>query len=258
MFGISISISKLVLFLVLLTRISSMFLAAPFFNYKVIPVRVRVSLALLCAILVYMVGVPTVPFQPESASSMLFLLAGEVLVGVLIGFVSGLIFTAVQMAGQLMGYQIGFVIAKTFDPLSDAHITVLSTFHGLVALLIFISLNFHHYLYAVVVESYRIVPVAPLTGGNTTVLFLVECVMRLFPLSVKLAAIPFFLLFTVDFVIGIIGKAVPQIPVLIVGFPVKIGAGLIAVGLGMQGFYTVLRGEFLELGPLLVKLLKMF
>ncbi len=61
----------------------------------------------------------------------------------------------------------------------------------------------------------------------------------MFTLGLKIAAPVVVVLLLVSASMGVIVKTVPQLNVLVVGFPIKIGVGLIAVGLSLVYFRQV-------------------
>jgi flagellar biosynthetic protein FliR len=54
-----------------------------------------------------------------------------------------------------------------------------------------------------------------------------------FYVGFQLAAPIFIVMFLVDFTLGVAAKTVPQMQILVVGFPLKIAVGLIIIGLAM-------------------------
>jgi flagellar biosynthesis protein FliR len=67
-------------------------------------------------------------------------------------------FRAALMAGQILGVQIGYSLANVFDPQTQADTPVLSEFHRLAALLIFLQLDVHHWLLRSLVRSFAYLP----------------------------------------------------------------------------------------------------
>jgi flagellar biosynthetic protein FliR len=55
---------------------------------------------------------------------------------------------------------------------------------------------------------------------------------------------------------GVVAKTVPQMNILIVGFPVTISVGMIFLALIMATMVSVLSGRFLGLGELMNQLLR--
>src|SRR5208282_3194530 len=83
---------------------------------------------------------------------------GEAMIGLVLGLVANFLFEAALMAGQILGVQIGYSLANVFDPQSQADTPVLSEFHRLAALLIFLQLDVHHWLLRSLVRSFTYLP----------------------------------------------------------------------------------------------------
>ena len=69
----------------------------------------------------------------------IFLLIGEVLIGVILGFFVSIIFAAFSTAGQFFAFQMGFSAAGAYDALSQVENPLMGQFFNLVAMLIFMQ-----------------------------------------------------------------------------------------------------------------------
>lgn len=102
-------------FLLPLFRIASMLMVMPVIGTQLVPVRVRLYLALaICVVLA-----PTLPPMPQvdSVSLQSMLLVGEqVLIGVMFGFMLQLYFHLFTVAGQIIAVQMGLGFASMVDP----------------------------------------------------------------------------------------------------------------------------------------------
>ncbi|MFQ5691758.1 MAG: flagellar biosynthetic protein FliR, partial [Nitrospinota bacterium] len=89
---------------------------------------------------------------------MLPAILGEAAVGLMVGAATRMIFFGVQFAGHIMGYQMGFLIASAVDPQEGRSTPLISQFQEILALLLFLALDGHHWLLKGLVASYRMVP----------------------------------------------------------------------------------------------------
>lgn len=231
-------------YLLVFGRVSGLFLSAPVFSSRQLPVMVRVLLtAALAVMLARMVHIPQ---GTELANSGLFImaLAGEVLIGYAIGFVAYFIFAAVQLAGQLVDMQMGFGIVNVINPESGATSPLVGSLFYLVALLVYLGLNGHHQLLMAVYDSYRFIPVlgVDLAGGFARLL--VDLGAFMFVAAVKIAAPVVAAVFVADVALGFMARSVPQMNVFLVGIPLKILAGLVMLLLTMPVFVWVLQVYF--------------
>src|SRR5262249_43929404 len=76
-----------------------------------------------------------------------------------IGLCLQFVFEAVQVAGQVAGFQLGFSLVNVIDPQTNVDTPVLSTFHQLFVLFLFLQLNVHHWILRGIAKSFDYVPV---------------------------------------------------------------------------------------------------
>lgn len=177
-------------FLLFLCRISAFFVVAPVFSFRGVPVPFKIGLSFFIALITYLaVGMETVlSFDGYYLLSVI----REVLVGLLLGFTAYLFFTVVQVAGSFVDLQMGFGIVNVMDPMTGAQSPILGNFKFIVAILLFLSVNGHHYLISAIMDSYQWVPVeneafARMYGGSVSS-FLIESFSQMFLLAFKMAA----------------------------------------------------------------------
>ncbi len=206
-------------------RVAGLLMFAPFFSHLAIPLRVKGGLAVFLTVLLYPVSGPH--RAVTSATALLAGLLQESLVGFLIGLSVVLIFEAAQFAGQLLGIQVGVSLVSVLDPQTQAESPVLSMFLQTMLLLLFLEMNVHHWLLRGLADSYRLLPpgqAASLRGA------LVEDLLRsaaaILVIGVEIAAPVLATTMLADIVGAFLGKASPQMPVLLVGLPIKCVLGL--------------------------------
>jgi flagellar biosynthesis protein FliR len=212
-------------------RILGLMSSGPIISNRAFPVRARVALSAVVAI----VSAPFIEV-PAGVSIVsgdaLILIAREVLIGVAIGFIARLTFAAFEIAGEAIGLQMGLSFAGFFDPQSGQSNALgrsLSTF----SLLIFTSLNGPLLLIAAVVQSFSVFPIDPGAAVPWDRLAPVAMGADLFAMALSIA-LPFIaLLLFLNLVLGIISRVAPQFNVFVVGFPITIGAGLILFAIGL-------------------------
>ena len=219
------SVERATVFFLVFTRMGGIMIFAPYFSETAIPRKVKIALALVLAVLTF--GDVALPGGLDGSPGMMAVAAGaELLVGVAIGLAAQLLMAAVQLAGELLGHDIGFAIVNTVDPVTEQRVSVIGQAQAFVALVIFLALGGDAILVKALVGSYEIVPLA---GGRVTpglVKVLVEISGSMFDLAIKVAAPGVAVLFLVTVALGFLARTVPQMNVLIVGFPLRIGVGL--------------------------------
>ena len=115
-------------FLLPLFRIASLLMVMPIIGTQLVPVRVRLYLAMAIALVL----VPTLPPMPVIDAltvRSLMLIAQEVLIGVMLGFTLQLFFHLFSVAGQIIAVQMGLGFASMIDPANGVSVPVLAQMH---------------------------------------------------------------------------------------------------------------------------------
>lgn len=214
--------------LAIFLRVSGVLFALPVFGDDIVPLRVRTLLSISLTMMV----IPMVPkmWDPNSISS-IFELASvvlrELLIGLSIGYVAKLLFDAVVMAAGLVGYQMGFGTAELLMPDLGQPVSAFTHFHRNLMILFFLVLDFHHIYLKTMVESFRMIPIGKASLSPFLGMEFVKASGVVFASSVELAApILVALLFTMT-ALGLLARAVPQVNVFIISFPIGFAVGLL-------------------------------
>lgn len=233
--------AKLQMFLLVLLRASGLFLVAPILSNKTVSVPVRVAVAAVLSLLIASTIDPATVPVAGSLVELAALAARETLVGGVIGLWFALIFYAVQSAGAIIGYQIGFAIANFLDPVTQNQVSIMGEFWFLIASMVFLAINGHHLIIQAFYDSFELIPAgqAALNGGAGELL--IQYSGYVFVLAVKLAAPVIVCLFLTDVALGTVSKMMPTMNVFIMGIPIKVGMGLLVLGLSLPVFSYVLR-----------------
>src|SRR5581483_10199259 len=125
-------------------RVGGVMTFAPFLGSASLPVIVKAALTLALSLL--LCPIRQVPLLHSSGSEWIVLAGTEVVIGLAMGLAVQFVFDAMVMAGEVLGFQLGFSLANIIDPLSQVDTPVLSIFHQMIALLIFLRLDVHHWI----------------------------------------------------------------------------------------------------------------
>lgn len=225
-------------FLLVLCRITAFFVAAPVLSSRNVPNTFKIGLAFFISVIVFL----TVGFDTRVTADAFYLLAvlREILAGLLIGFTANLFFMAVQTSGTLMDMQIGFGIANIVDPLTGASAPLLGNLKYMLAILVFLSMNGHHYLLAAIMDSYQWLPLdnalySRIASGGIAD-FLVRTFADTFRIALQISAPIVVAMVLTDAGLGLLARTAPQYNIFVVGIPVKLLAGLALLVVLIPGF----------------------
>lgn len=223
--------SHLQVFLAVLIRTSGLLIVTPVVGGAEVPKTVKAILALaiaivLCPVVRYDTFVPA-----NSLMGFAALAAGELAVGMAIGFVVTLTFGALQIAGTLISRQMGFALANITDPTLKQETPLLSRFNVLFGTAVLLSFNGHHWFLQGLQHSFDRIQIGGLVLSSEICGTAATMFNSLFTAGVKLAAplVCGSLLITVA--TGILARVAPQLNVMLLGISLRIGAGLVGMGL---------------------------
>jgi flagellar biosynthesis protein FliR len=205
-------------------RVSGLMVFCPFLGSDAVPVPVKAALTLLLTILVHPLHGPVALAVGSWQWAQVAL--GEAMIGLMLGLVANFLFEAALLAGQILGVQIGYSLANVFDPQTQADTPVLSEFHQMAALLIFLQLDVHHWLLRSLVRSFAYLPPGGVLPTLAVASGLVHAAGGIFLAGVQIAAPSLVATLVADMALGFLGKASPQLPVLFIGIAVKNLVGL--------------------------------
>ena len=217
--------SYLSCFLLVFTRITAFVAVFPFFAVTNIPVQTRVGLGFVLALGVTPVVKEMGPL-PSTILTFVLELAGEAFVGLAIGFTAGMVFHALRVAGQFIGLQIGFAAAELLD-FSGTQNTIVAELMFFVGVIVFLTVNGHHAVLTALVKSFELIPLSGGTLRGGMVITASHFINGMFATALQLSAPVLAVMVVVDVSLGIMVRMVPQINVFMLGFPLKIAAGLL-------------------------------
>lgn len=255
---LAFSQDELFRYLLILARVSPLMITAPIWGSPLVPAQVRIFLAMLVAAL--LLPVTRGPLPPGLDASVLVLamaVAMELLVGYCIALFATLLFAAAQFAGQLADIQVGFGIANVIDPLTSAQVTIIGQLEYMAALFVFLLLDGHHLLLRGLADTFAAAPLGrPLADARALTLVVEHGGRLLFSLGASIAAPTITALFLVNLAMGLVSRMLPQMNIFMVGLPVNVGLGLLALAASLSLFTVIWRGAIGGLGDELAALVQ--
>ncbi len=243
-------------FILIFFRILGLMLLAPILGDNNIPGQIKVAIAFLLSLIFFpVVAAPRIGTSPD-VGELVFVGGVEFGIGILMGFTARLLFTGIALAGEVAGFQMGVSIANIFDPSSQTQVSMIGQIQVVFALLLFVALDGHHILINALVESYRLVPVGGIVVREEGMRLLTDQVGRIFLVGLQIGAPLIVALLAANFSMGLIARSVPQMNVIMVGFPFTIGLGLLFLFISFPFFVGAVVVLHERLGAILMGLLK--
>ena len=239
-------IGQMLGFFMVLTRISAFFMVIPVFSWKSIPVRIKVSLVLLLTIFFSMIIPSPIRAQEVTVLEALLLIVNEGSYGLAMGLIAALLFASIKFCGRIVERQMGLAMASILDPLTGDRTQPLGSLLEMMFVLLFLSANGHHLFLLTLSKSYEAFP----AGRIPTISILVDGIIHagsaMLIAGLKLAApmLAAFLLLLV--VLAILARMVPEMNILFISLPLRVGLGLFMV-VAFLPLLTTFVSEFADL-----------
>ncbi|NOZ25371.1 MAG: flagellar biosynthetic protein FliR [Nitrospirae bacterium] len=265
--GTGITTEDITTFLLVFLRLGILMTFLPFFGSKNLPPHFKVGLILAVSV-VLTPAVLTVVHPAGSTHSTVEAIGGEeagpgghapvwaetdipmlVIKETIFSFVLALtvrfIFYAVDTAGQIIATTMGLSMATVFNP-EIGQSTEIARLYGIMAFLLFLSLDAHHYFIYAFIKSFEHVAAG---GADTKSMVNAGIALsgRIFILAIKLSAPVITVVMLINIMLGLLSKLIPQFNIFFVGYPIYITMGYIVMLLGLPLMLYLLSGYFLDM-----------
>ncbi len=209
-----------------LVRVAGMMAFLPLLGEGNAPRVVKGLAALVISVALLPVVDVTLPLGVWQPVQFLLFVAAEVCFGAFTGFCALMIFKTMKMAGEVMGQQMGMAMAATADPVAGSRSTLVGTFCETVGTLTFLAVGGHRWMLRAVGESFVQWPLGAFLSTDFMLRVSAATVMRSFTMAIQLASPLLLLAFVISVSMAVVARLVPQMNLMIVAFPLRIGAGL--------------------------------
>jgi len=211
---------NVVAFFLLFIRFSALFMAVPIFAHTSIPVNIKASLAFFFTVVFYN-SMPALSINISVASLSIAVL-GEMLFGLAVGTVLLLAYHTVTFAGGQISFVMGFSLASAIDPQSGVSMPIISQFLSLIALMILLSIDMHHWILLYMDKSLSVIPLGGFKLDEKMFKYVLYATSNMFIVGLMIAFPIIALAWLADIIFGMLMKTMPQFNLLVIGFPIKI------------------------------------
>lgn len=236
-------------FILLFVRFSSLFMAVPIFSHANIPMSLKAAMAFFFTVIFYD-SLPTLQI-PTDTMTMTVAILGEMLFGLTVGIILQLAYHVITFAGGQISFMMGFSLASAIDPQSGVSMPIINQFLSLVALMILLALDLHHWIILLASASIATVPLGGFMVTPELFRYIMHGMLNMFVVGFMIAFPITALSMLADVIFGMLMKTMPQFNLLVIGMPIKIGvaflvlmatlsATMMIVGSQMQSAYNFL------------------
>jgi flagellar biosynthetic protein FliR len=229
-------------------RIVALLSAAPVVGEAMVPMAVRVLIAIVLAVVLLPVSHGGEGIDPMSVRGIVAAFE-QAVVGGLLGLAFHLAMSAVMVLGYLVSSQLGFAMAAMNDPVNGVQSDVVSSLMTILCALVFFSIDGHLVLIGVAGASFQAWPVgagfsAPLLQSVT------GAVGWIFAAGLLLALPIVFSTLVVQIGMGFLNRVAPALNLFSLGFSVVTLLGVLMLGYMVRflpGHYVATTTRVLEL-----------
>jgi flagellar biosynthesis protein FliR len=220
-------------------RLTGLFVIAPVWSAKTVPMRVRTAALLafaICLLPSALVNAPqTASLSPATAAS-------EMIVGLAMGIAAACTIAAAEMAGELLAMEIGLSGAALFDPLTQQPTQPLGQFLQLTAMVLLLVGNGHVVMIEALGSSLHAIPVGVVPDLTAGMQQIVRLGSTVFEVGLRVAAPVIASVMLANIALGMLSRAAPSLNVMAVAFPIQISVGLLSLSLAFGAIALVFTG----------------
>jgi len=216
-------------------RVAALMLIAPVLGPFELATRWRLAVAIALAVLLTPLAVGRVESPPNTLEAWLVVAGGEALVGLMLGLGVRIMFTGLQVAGGLISQMSGLQLAEVFNPAMGGNVPVFSQLLLLVATAVFLLIGGHRQLIEALLDSFAQVPTGHATFSASAVQGVTTLVANSFALGLRAAVPAVVALLLATLVVGFIGRTLPQLNVMSLGFGINVMTALLAFSVSLGG-----------------------
>jgi flagellar biosynthetic protein FliR len=170
------------------------------------------------------------------------------MIGLSVGVGAGLVFAGVLQLGEFAAVQGGLGAARSIDPSSGASSVAIGMAFNTFAMLIFLVIGGHHDLIRGISLSFSALPIGGGLPSEDVFLAVARLGSVIWQIAFQLAAPITVAIFVQNIATGLLGRAMPQLNLLIVNLPLHVAMLLLIVGLGATDFIHAFK-DLIEVWP---------
>jgi flagellar biosynthetic protein FliR len=175
---------------------------------------------------------------PSSIIDYARIAVAEFALGLVLGVGVLTILTGLQLAGELIDQQTGIALGEVASPGLDISGSLTGQFFfltGVTILLLLEPIGGHLMMVSALVETFQTLPIGEATISIPAIELLTSLVHQSLVLGIQVAAPLLATMSLVALTMGFLGHTVPQINVLVIGFPIRASVSLMVLAVSMSG-----------------------
>jgi flagellar biosynthetic protein FliR len=229
-------------FMLVFARVGAMVMLMPALGEENIPMRVKLSIALMLTLVLLPLHRSAYHIDMTSLSGLLVLMLHEIIIGIILGATARVTLSALQVAGSVIAQQMGLGFVTSVDPTQGQQGVLVGNFLTMLGITMLFATDSHHLVIAALSDSYKIFsPGETMLTGDVASLAM-QAFAAAFKIGLQLSApfLVFGLVFNIG--LGVLARLMPQMQVYFVGAPLSILAGFLILAIVL----AAMMGTFLD------------
>ena len=222
----SFTIEHVEFYLLVLIRITSFVIGAPFFGYQTIPMKIRLSIGMILSLVAFQT-VPVVELHYVGVLGFSVLVLKEMMVGLILGFMCNMCTYIISFAGQLMDMEMGLYMASTFDPLTNIQVSISGNMYLYLVMLMLLISNLHYKIVQAILDTFTYFNVGQAVFDGNLQETAIEFIANFFLVGFRIVLPIFACMLVINVVLGVLSRAIPQMNMFVVGIQIKVLVGIV-------------------------------
>jgi flagellar biosynthesis protein FliR len=214
-------------FMLVFARVGAMVMLLPGLGESNIPVRIKLSVALLLTFIILPLHRADYHVSMDALSALLVLMLYEILIGIVLGATARVTLAALQVAGSVIAQQLGLGFVTSVDPTQGQQGVLIGNFLTLLGVTMLFATDSHHLVISALNDSYSIFSPGEVMPSGDVAALATRAFAASFRIGMQLAApfLVFGLVFNLG--LGVLARLMPQMQVYFVGVPLSIMSGFL-------------------------------
>ncbi|GHT41854.1 flagellar biosynthetic protein FliR [Planctomycetales bacterium] len=235
-----IDTSRVLVFVLVLTRVSGIVITSPVLSTTSSPMQFRAMLSFALSLTIMPSQWFVQVVEPDTLAAFVIMIACELGIGLSMGLGIYVFFAGASLAGELIGQVGGLSASQILDPVTGDQSPLLSQAFNMLAITIFALIGGLNVLVTSLFDTFETLPLGTLAFQSEFVYSLVVILEISFGLALRISAPVLVAVLVTMLVMGLLGKTLPQLNLMSVGFGVNALAMFVvfslSVGAGLWCF----------------------
>jgi flagellar biosynthetic protein FliR len=218
-------------FVLAFARIGAMVMLLPGLGEQNIPVRVKLSIALLLTLIILPLHRAAYQVDLQSMAALMVQMVHEIVIGIVLGATARVTLSALQVAGSVIAQQMGLGFVQSVDPTQGQQGVLIGNFLTMLGVTLLFATDSHHLVISALNDSYKVFGPGEIMPSGDVAALATRAFTAAFRIGLQLSApfLVFGLVFNIG--LGVLARLMPQMQVYFVGVPLSIFAGFLIFGI---------------------------